>query len=263
MKHLSFWLASAALLVACGKPQPTPNIDDGARSSLSIYAAAVASPDRLDDDYARDVGRKPAEVLEFFGVGRGDTVLDMFSGGGYYTDLLAHVVGPEGRVVAQTNEAYRNFAGEEFENRHAEGRRPNVEVLVAENNELELAASEYDVIMLVLSYHDFYYVNADGGWPEIDVDRILAEFHKGLKPGGILGIVDHAAPEGSPRETGNTVHRIDPTIVTAEMLAAGFELEATSDILRNTDDDYARNVFDADLRGKTDRFVMRFVKSER
>ena len=62
----------------------------------------------------------------------------------------------------------------------------------------------------------------------------------------------------SLRETGGTLHRIDPAIVIEDMTAAGFELEGQSDLLRNPDDDHSKSVFDPELRGKTDRFVMRF-----
>ncbi len=56
---------------------------------------------------------KPAEVLEFFGIAQGMDVLDMFSIGGYYTEVLSRVVGSEGSVIAHTNQAYAGFVGEE------------------------------------------------------------------------------------------------------------------------------------------------------
>jgi len=259
--------AAAVFTFACTKeappaaePEAAPEAFAEEAVEVSVYVAAVANPSRLEGDYARDAGRKPAEVMEFFGVEPGQTVLDMFSGGGYYSDLLSYVVGPEGRVDAHSNEAYLNFVGDEFKARHAEGRLNNVQVLWAENNELQLAADEYDVIMLVLSFHDIYYANPERGWPQIDGPKLLAELYKGLKPGGVIGVVDHAAAAGSPRETGGTVHRIDPAIVLEEMTATGLVLDAESDILRNPDDDYSKSVFDETLRRRTDRFVLRFRK---
>ncbi len=251
MKYTIWTLLGVALLSACG---------ESATPETSIYEQAVKSTSRLEGDYARDAGRKPGEVLEFVGIERGDIVLDMFSGGGYYSELLGVVVGPKGRVFAHSNQAYLGFVGDEFKARHAEGRLPNVEVLMAENNELELEADSLDAVMLVLSFHDLYYANPDRGWPQIDDGAFLAELYRGLRPGGVVGIVDHAAVPGSSRETGGTVHRIDPAIVQQEMELAGFVLEATSDILRNPDDDHTKSVFEADIRGKTDRFVMRWVK---
>ncbi len=226
----------------------------------SIYQDAVAHPNRRSADHDRDASRKPAEVLAFFGIEPGMTVLDLFSGGGYYSELISIVVGPEGRVVAHSNAAYLGFVGDEFEERYADGRLANVEVLMAENNELELPTGEFDAVTLMLSYHDFFYVDAENGWPKIDGPKLLAEIYKSMKPGAVLGVVDHFAEAGSPRETGNSVHRIDPGIVISELEIAGFVLDGTSDVLRNMDDDYSKSVFDSKLRGKTDRFVLRFRK---
>ena len=259
----------ALALGACGQPAGQDDAAEPATSAVppepegpSIYEAAVANAARSDADRARDAGRKPAEVLEFIGIAPGMTVLDMFSGGGYYTEILSHVVGDDGRVIAQTNEAYLGFVGDEFEQRYLGGRLANTEILMAENNELALEPDSFDAIMLVLSFHDLYYEAADRGWPAIDVDAFLAELHKGLQADGIVGVVDHYAADGAPPETGGTTHRIDPAIVVEEMTKAGFVLEERSDVLRNPDDDYEKIVFDPELRGKTDRFVMRFRKPE-
>lgn len=246
----------AILLSACnpGSPPPSP------AGETSIYQQAVDHPGRTGDDRARDGGRRPAEVLEFFGIQPGMKVLDMYSGGGYYTELLSRVVGPDGRVTAHTNQAYAQFVGDETTIRYAGNRLANVEHLLAENNELVLPESEFDAVMLILAYHDIYYADPDNGWPKIDGPGFIAELYKGTRPGGILAVVDHFAAAGSPRETGNTLHRIDPEIVIEEIEAAGFVLEASSDVLRNPDDDHSLNMADPQVRGKTDRFVLRFRK---
>jgi predicted methyltransferase len=256
-------------LAGCGEattPAPTQSTDALAVAAdgpmVSIYEQAVASPGRTDTDRERDNGRKPDQVLEFFGIAPGMTVLDMFSGGGYYTEMLSHIVGPDGKVVAHTNTAYAGFVGDETINRFADDRLANVEILLAENNELELPAAEFDAVILVLAYHDIYYDDAANGWPLIDGAKFRAELRKGLKPGGILAIVDHYAAAGSPRETGGTLHRIDPQIVISELEGAGFVLEARSEVLRNMEDDYSLGVFDAKVHGRTDRFVLKFRKPE-
>ncbi|HEX5765589.1 MAG TPA: hypothetical protein VFY27_08480, partial [Woeseiaceae bacterium] len=66
----------------------------------SIYSAAIASEERPEKDIERDERSKPAKVLQFFEIQPGMRVLDLFSGGGYYSELLSRVVGPEGSVVA-------------------------------------------------------------------------------------------------------------------------------------------------------------------
>ncbi|MDP6650532.1 MAG: hypothetical protein QGF90_00195 [Gammaproteobacteria bacterium] len=81
---------------------------------------------------------------------------------------------------------------------------------------------------------------------------------KVLKPGGTLAVIDHVAPDNAPSSTGNTTHRISPVFATRTLLAAGFELEAESDVLLNDTDDPTRTVYAPDLRGKTSRFVQRY-----
>lgn len=263
MKSRLTFLVLTLVLAACGpdktNSESAPQV--AAAPEPVDYAGALANPSRLEGDYARDAGRKPGQVLAFLGVERGMDVLDLFSGGGYYTEILSQVVGKDGHVVSHSNEAYLNFVGEEFTLRHAEGRLPNVDVLMAENNELQLNESEFDAILLVLSFHDTYFANPNSGWDKIDVPKLLAELHKGLKEDGFVGIVDHYAEAGSPRETGGTLHRIDPQIVIAEMKAAGFVCVDKSDLLRNLNDDYSSNVFGPEVRGKTDRFILRFKKA--
>jgi predicted methyltransferase len=268
----TIFIASGTILAltlgACGQhaddQQTTASVveEASAAPATSIYEDAVANDARPEADRARDAGRKPAEVLEFLGIAPGMTVLDMFSGGGYYTEILSYTVGDSGHVIAQTNEAYLQFVGDEFEERYLGGRLGNAQILMAENNELKLEAESLDAILLVLSFHDLFYAAPEQGWPAVDIAAFLAELYSGLKTGGVVGIIDHYAAEGAPSDTGGTTHRIDAAIVIAMMTEAGFELDARSDMLRNPDDDYEKVVFDPEIRGKTDRFVMRFRKPE-
>jgi predicted methyltransferase len=240
---------------AAAKPSTETMSSD---SNASIYEMAVASEARPESDRARDADRKPVAVLEFLEIEPGMTVLDMFTGGGYYAEIISGIVGEQGKVIAQSNQAYLGFVGEAFKERFGSGRLTNVEVLMAENNELSLEADSLDAVMLVLSFHDLYHSDPENGWPKIDGPAFLAELKKGLKPGGIIAVIDHYAEAGAPAETGDTLHRIDPAIVLADMEAAGFVLDGQSELLRNPDDDLGKIVFAPDLRGKTDRFLMRF-----
>ncbi len=265
-------LLAASALFACSQKTPEPTADAGTTEStddapppMSMYEAAVANAARPDADRERDAARKPADVLEFIGVQPGMTVLDLFTGGGYYAEIIAHIVGGEGRVIAQTNEAYMNFGsiGETFNDRFGNDRLPNVETLLAENNELSLDPDSIDVAMLVLSFHDLYLVDDENGWPAIDVDAFLAELRRGLRPGGTVAIIDHTGAAGvAPEESGNTLHRIDPAAVVATMERAGFTLDGESDILANPDDDLTQMVFADGIRGQTDRFIMTFTSPD-
>jgi predicted methyltransferase len=186
----------------------------------------------------------------------------MWAGGGFYTELLAHVVGESGKVVVHANTPILAFSGEDHTNRHADNRLPNTEILLAENNELALEADSFDAATIILNYHDLYWSSEEYGWEQIDVSVFLAELYKCIKPGGTLGIIDHQAVSGSPAETGNTLHRIDSAIVIAELEGAGFVLDGESDVLANPEDDHTKGVFDPEIRGKTDRYVLRFRKPE-
>jgi predicted methyltransferase len=89
---------------------------------------------------------------------------------------------------------------------------------------------------------------------------MLSEVFKGMKSGGVVGIVDHTALTGSGHEIAQKLHRIDPAIVEEEMMAAGFVLEAKSDILANASDPHDVPMWDPSVRGRTDRFIMKFRK---
>jgi len=271
MRKIIALLTLTSVFAACDRPAsepeaaastPEPAAAAVVEAEMSIYAAAVASETRPEADRESDAGRKPETVLEFFGIQRGDVVLEMWAGGGYYTELFAHVVGESGKVIAHANTPILAFAGEAHTNRHADNRLPNTEILLAENNALALEADSIDAATIILNYHDLYWSSEEYGWEQIDVPVFLAEVYKSIKPGGTLGIVDHQAVSGSPAETGNTLHRIDSAIVIAELVSVGFVLDGESNVLANSEDDHTLGVFDPEIRGKTDRYVLRFKKPE-
>jgi predicted methyltransferase len=233
----------------------TADPDTGA---VDAVRAVMNSPDRLAGDADADARRKPDQVLAFFGIRPGMVVLEMFAGGGYYTELLSGLVGNDGAVVAQNNAPYLQYTADEQALRFAPGRLPNVERLTAENNELSLDEGRFDAAIFTLAYHDVYWVNEDIGWPAIDAPAMLAEIFASLKPGAVVGVVDHVAAAGSGPESVQALHRIDPELLKADFEAAGFVFEAESDVLRNPADDHTLPMSAKEIRGKTDRFVYRF-----
>ncbi len=230
----------------------------GADTPPAHVAAALAAADRWERDRTRDARDHPAALLAFSGVVPGQTVLDLYTGGGYWAELFARAVSAEGRVVAHTNTAYRNFAGRLLEARFAGGRIPNVTVHDAEIADLGLGTARFDLVFVGLGYHDIYF-HADFS-PLVGRDWLLGQLWDALKPGGTLVIVDHAAREGSGATAVQALHRIEEAFVRADIESAGFVFDAASDVLRNPDDERSLNVFDDAIRRHTDRFVLRFRK---
>jgi len=218
-------------------------------------ATWLADPLRSDDMRKLDENRKPADVLAFAGVKPGQTVLDFFAGGGYYSFLLSRAVGPKGIVFAA------NPPGENDPKAWApfEGKVPQMHVMVAEIPQMQFAPRSLDLIFTNLNYHDLYWESEKYHFPRQDVPKVLAAWFTEVKPGGHVVIIDHAAnPGGDPREVADKLHRIDPERVKADMAAAGFVLEAESSVLRRSEDDHSKLVFDPSVRGKTDRFMLKF-----
>ena len=222
-------------------------------------SAALANPDRLPVDREQDERRKAKEFLEFAGIAPGMHVLDAFSAGGYYTELLARIVGPKGEVIAYNNPPYAKFAEKGIALRYAGGRLPNVRQVTSTIEALELEPASLDAAIFVMSYHDLYWRPADGSWPPTDPAQLLAKLYAALKPGGVIVVQDHvAAAGGDTAAVVDALHRIDPAIVKRDFKAAGFVLEAESDLLAHPDDDHTLGVFDPKIRGRTDQFVMKF-----
>jgi len=233
-----------------------------AGSQSAAIDAAIASPERPAPDRDQDVRRKARSLLEFSGIESGMTVLDAFSAGGYYTELLARVVGPEGRVIAYNNPPYAKYAEKGIAARYAGDRLPNVRQVTSTIEELELAPASLDAVIFVMSYHDLYWRPADGSWPPTDPARLLAKLHAALKPGGVIVVQDHVATAGGDTAAVvDKLHRIDPIVVKADFAKAGFTLDGESDALAHPDDAHTTLVFDETIRGRTDQFLFRFRKT--
>lgn len=220
----------------------------------------MAHPDRLAADLERDSSDKPGEVLEFLGLAPGMRVLEMNAGGGYYAELLARSVGSGGRVIAHNHPDARSVLNpDDFARRYGDGRLPNVQRLFVPHDGIALPSASLDAVLMSLVYHDTYWHDPKVDWGPVDRQALLRSLHDALAPGGIIGVIDHCAASGAdPQTSAIATHRIDPEVVLRDFRAAGFELESQNDVLRNPADDYAKSVFDAAVRGRTDRFVLRF-----
>jgi len=234
----------------------------GGNDISDVVEKAVSNSQRPAVDVARDASRKPDQVLSFFSIEPGMTVLDLFSGSGYYTELLSSIVGEDGKVIAHTNEAYIPFSGEIYKTRYLDGRLANTETIVTEADDIEFEDNSLDAVLMVLTWHDFLYSDPENGWQAIDEDLLLNKLCRAMKPGAVLGLIDHVAnPGGDTAEIAENLHRIDPQVVKNSFENSCFTLEAEAGFLRNAEDDHTLAVFDPSVRGKTDRFVFRFVRN--
>ncbi|HEY5776980.1 MAG TPA: hypothetical protein VIS57_12885 [Xanthomonadales bacterium] len=240
----------------------SPCGNSGGSDVSEAVAAAVSNPQRLSVDFASDANRKPAQVLSFFNIKPGMTVLDLFSGGGYYTEMLDSIVGEDGKVIAHTNEAYIAFSGEVYRTRYLDGRLAHTETIVTEADDIELEESSLDAVLMALTWHDFMFADPENGWLAIDEDLLLDKLCRAMKPGAVLGLIDHVANSGGDTtQVAKTLHRIDPQVVRDGFANSCFTLEAEAEFLRNAQDDHTLAVFDPSIRGQSDRFVFRFVRN--
>jgi len=228
--------ALAALLLFAAAPAM-------AAPSAAVMAA-VADAGRPDNDKSIDALRKPAETIEFAGVKPGDKVAELAPGAGYFTRILAKVVGDSGKIYT-------------YSGRPTVPANPPVaaNVTPVAGANADFAVPEpVDVVWTSRNYHDFQ--NA----PNVDMVAINKKVFAALKPGGTYLILDHAAAADAADDVTSKLHRSKEAVVRQQVEAAGFRFVASSDILRNPADNKTERVQEQDVRGKTDQYILKFVK---
>lgn len=255
--HRLIVLALAATLSACASMKSeSPAPASKSSGSSGGLAAALASADRPAEDKARDADRKPAELMQFFGVKPGMTTVDLIALGGYVTEVLSVAVGPNGKVYAQNPpialQLRDGMYAKQITDRLAGNRLPNVVRVDADlPASSQIAPGSVDVAITAMNYHDVRNRNPDDGV------GILKAIYTMLKPGGVLGVTDHVGNDGA---NNTQLHRIPKHFLLEDAKAAGFTVDGESDVLAHAADDHTKVVFDPTLRGKTDQFVVRLRK---
>ena len=229
-------------------------------SELPINEQALKTSSRLSEDIPRDEHRKPLEILNFSGIQPGMTVIDLLGGGGYYSEIFNYIVGKDGKVYLQNNSLFLKFSSEQLRDRLSKNRLENIIRLDSEYADMQLPQG-VDLIFVGLSLHDFY-VERDDPIISANPDAFYKQVYKSLKPGGSLIIIDHAARPGSKFEDSTSLHRIDEEFVKSKMTSNGFKFESSLDSLRNSNDDYSKDIWDQKVIRKTDRFIHRYTKVE-
>lgn len=250
-------LISALTIATIGLAMPV-----AAKPVTPNFEAAVASTNRTEEAVKLDESRKPAALLKFLGLKKGMQAADIMTGSGYWAEIMGNALG-SGHVTAYEPDEFYTQPEEQEKWKALIARQPGVKFARYPFKDWNAAANSFDFTIINLSYHDLYWESAKFNIPRTDPAAFVKALYKATKPGGIVGIIDHVGLPGDTRAVVEKVHRIDPATVKADFKAAGFVLEAESNLLSNPADDHSKLVFDSSIRGKTDRFVLRFRKPKK
>lgn len=238
--------------------------------------AAIDGEYRTDKNKARDIYRRPYETLRFLGITNNMTVIESWPGGGWYTEILAPYLKDHGQLIAATydrnpdsQKSWMKRLNQNFDDKfvaHPEnyGNIKVVGLLPSANPDLAPAGS-VDAVLDFRNAHN---------WIKADADNIIMAWYKALKPGGIVGLVDHRMDDDKEYNPNNGyVHEKQ---IIAAMAKHGLKLDARSDLNRNPKDtqDHPKGVWtlpptltlkDQDREkylaiGESDRMVLKFVK---
>lgn len=269
MKH---WIMTTALLASAALAAPATAHDHG-----DALAKAVAGSHREAANAARDGARNPQQTLEFFGFSPELTVIEVFPGGGWYTEILAPAVRGHGKLVAAHFPAdsasdYAHRVRGEFLAKLAAHPEvyDQVEVtgyVFGAENALGAPGSA-DLVLSFRNVHGFH----RGG----NLEKFFADAFAVLKTGGTLGVVAHRAPASADPEAGKDSGYLPQDWLIAQAEAAGFQLDASAEINANPRDtaDYPGGVWTLpptlrhgetdrekyEAIGESDRMTLRFVK---
>jgi len=202
-----------------------------------------------------DPAWKVPEVIAFIGVKKGDRVADII--GGRLTGALAKAVGPTGKVYAVETAEVVKIRPDFLDTMRALAAQAS-NVVVSADPLASPLPSGLNAVFIRQNYHDLY----DKFMGPADVAAFNKAVFTALKPGGVYVVLDHAAAAGSGIAATDSLHRIEPARVKADVLAAGFRLDSESAILANPADDHTRNVFDPAIRNHTDQFLFKFRKPD-
>jgi predicted methyltransferase len=251
--------------VIAAAPAPAPD---------PALVAAVADPARTAAFVARDKARHPAEELAFFGIGPKLTVVELWPGGGYWTEILGPYLKGGGTYYAALN-----APGDKEEDAGVQRWRARVAAQkdrLGTIHETMIGAGHYDIAPpgsadLVVTFRNLHNVIEDG-----TADQALAAAFKALKPGGILGVEEHRGRTDKPQDPKAKDGYVREDYAVALAKKAGFVLVGSSEINANPKDtkDWVDGVWtlpptlsqkDKDREkyiavGEADNFVLKFQK---
>ncbi|SDR98464.1 Predicted methyltransferase [Halopseudomonas xinjiangensis] len=233
-------LAAMLLLPTVGLAQqptvPTPQMDPEHQQALR---QAIGSPTRSITNVVRDAYRNPEHTLAFFRVEPQHTVVEAWPGGGWYTEILAPYLEEEGKLIAahfdpESTADYQRQSLESFEKKldDPRGNYEHVEVTVL-NYDPDTPIAEPGSADRVLTFRNVHNWLAAG----MDESRLVfSKFHAALKPGGMLGVVEHQAQPGTELEQMIESGYVTQQLVTELAEEAGFELVGSTPVNQNPQD---------------------------
>jgi len=243
------------------------------RSGLAQWLAA---PHRTDRNVVRDRFRHPIEVLTFFGVRDDSTVVEILPGsGGYYMEILAPYLKARGRYIAANRDetAPPQYLADHQKLLARLKAEPTLyeKVVVTKFN-----ADKHDIAPAGSADFVLTFRNLHNWVDRKEIDGALRAFHKALKPGGVLGVVDHRGRADMTQEDQIKTGYVRQDFAIALIEKAGFKLAGASEVNANPKDtkDYPEGVWtlpptyrlkDKDRAkyeaiGESDRFTLKFVK---
>ena len=235
--------------------------------------AAVASPLRKPENIARDIYRHPVETLTFFGVTPTQTVVEIWPAPGWYTEILAPLLRDGGKYIAAAQPAGLDYEATATLLASDPKRFGKASMTIMERGKTSDIAPEgsADLVLTFRNVHNFL-KSSDA------TTQFFADIYRALKPGGVLGVVDHRLPEDADPALEVSSGYVKRSTIVKLATAAGFKFDGESEINANPKDDHKHQkgvwslppvyaLGDVDRAhyeaiGESDRLTLRFVKPQ-
>ena len=273
--HLGDLEPMKRLILAAGVAATLATGAIGAAQADDALRAAIAGEHRSAANKARDAARHPYETLTFFGIRPNMTVVELVPSGGWYTEILAPYLRQNGKLIGAGQAiAPGNRYGMAFKQKLDSNPALYDKVVPAVFEPpatYQIAApNSVDMVLTFRNLHNWVGAGEDA------LKNTFKEIHKVLKPGGVLGIVDHRLPASMPQDAKASSGYVHEAWVIRTVESAGFKLAAKSEINANPKDtaNHEKGVWtlpptlankDKDREkylaiGESDRMTLKFVK---